>query len=113
MSVSQDVLGYVASLTTRAHAVLFYDSKQTAAQIFAAYINGGLRSHETTHFIAPSRNVYETFLQLGGVSVTMLERDGYLNYTSTRGLYFGSEGSIAKESSRSPDLSRFSPPDKR
>ena len=84
---SPEVLDYVSSLEPSSHAVLFYDSKEVAAQIFAAYIDGGIERGEAIYFIGPSREHYRNLLDLAGVRVTSLERGGQLKFISIQDFY--------------------------
>ena len=88
MSASQEVLDYVAKLTPTAHAVFFYDADKVAAEVFAAFVNGGVERKQTTYFVSPSREVYTHLLELGRVKIDELEKAGHLNHISSAEFYF-------------------------
>lgn len=79
---AKDVLDYAAGLRTGDHAVFFYESNETAAQLFASYIRGGLPQNSAAYFVGPNRDEYEGLLRLGGINVEQLEGTGQLTYLS-------------------------------
>jgi len=80
-------LSYAASLDHGDHAILFYDSLVVATEYFCAYIDEGIKRHESTWFIGLPRVRYEKLFEQVGVKVAQLENCGYLSHFSIEDFY--------------------------
>jgi hypothetical protein len=80
-------LSYAANLEPCDRAVLFYDSLVAAAEYFCAYMEEGIRRHETTCFTGLSAACYRSLFEQVGISVAEMENCGYLRNLSTADFY--------------------------
>jgi hypothetical protein len=81
METSQEVLDYVARLPIGVHAGLFYEDLETAADVFSAFMRGGIGSGEQTLFISETMNDLRRFTSLtrDGRSDGHLEQTGFVS----------------------------------
>ena len=82
MDVSQEVLDYVARLPIGAHAALFHESDETAAQVFTAYVRGAVERRERVYFISMTIEDQQQFLNFGAPDTSDLQVVEHLNYVS-------------------------------
>ena len=82
MDASQEVLDYVARLPIGAHAALFHESDETAAQVFTAYARGAVERRERVYFISMSIEDQQRFLNLGAPDSSDLQVVERLDYVS-------------------------------
>ena len=82
MDASQEVLDYVARLPIGAHAALFHESDETAAQVFTAYARGAIERRERVYFISMSIEDQQRFLNLGAPDSSDLQVVERLDYVS-------------------------------
>lgn len=81
MGTSLEVLDYVARLPIGAHAAFFYENEETAAQLFNAYVRGGIHRRERVYFVSTSSEDQQRFLDLAadGFDLQLVEQPNYVS----------------------------------
>jgi hypothetical protein len=88
MDASQEVLEYVARLPIGAHAALFHESDETAAQVLTAYMRGCVERRERLYFISSSEEDHKRFLNSAAINGNEVQMGECVNYISLMGFCF-------------------------